>query len=84
MSTNKKADLIRRGEAWFNEWAIANTLSLKNVSKKQGFRVSCDNVRNTGFAVRKPSGAAIHFPVHPDGLRCNEFSPIQKPPSFRP
>jgi hypothetical protein len=74
LTTKIKADLKGYGEVWFNECAITNILSLKNVSKKQGFHVSYDSDRNQGFAVHKPNGKVIHFRMHLDGLHFHDFT----------
>jgi hypothetical protein len=74
LSTNKKADLKGYGKVWFDEWAITNILSLKNVSKKEGFHVSYDSVGEQGFTIHKPNGKVIHFPMHPDGLHYHNFT----------
>ena len=59
LSTNKKANLEGYGQVWFNERAIPNILSLKNILQKKGFRVSYGNVGNKGFTIRKPNGKDI-------------------------
>ena len=74
LSINTKADLVGYGEVWFDERAITNILSWKNVSQKQGFRVSYDSVGNQGFTIHKPNGKVIHFPMHPDGLHYHNFT----------
>jgi hypothetical protein len=64
LTTNLKADLEGYGEVWFDERAITNILSLKNVSKKKGFHMSYDSVGDQGFTIHKPNGNSIHFPMH--------------------
>jgi hypothetical protein len=83
LTTKTKAGLKGYGKVWFNERAITNILSLKNVSKKQGFHVPYDSDRDQGFAVHKPNGKVIHFRMHPDGLHYTMTSPTLRSPSSK-
>jgi hypothetical protein len=72
LSTNKKAYLKGYGEVWFDERAITNILSVKNVKDKLGWSVTYDSNNDQGFAVHKPNGKIVHFRMHPDGLHYHD------------
>jgi hypothetical protein len=74
LTTRKKADFKGYGKVWFDERAITNILSLKNVSQKQGFKVTYDSTGKQGFAVHKPNGKITNFHMHPDGLHYHDFT----------
>jgi hypothetical protein len=72
--TKTKAYLKGYSDVWFNEGAITNILSLKNVVKKRGFHLSYNSVGDKGFAIHKANGKIIHFRMHPDGLHYHDFT----------
>ena len=66
----KKAYVENYGEVWFDERAITNIMSLKNVKEK--FRVTYDSNRYGAFTVHKPNGVNIKFRMHRDGLHYHD------------
>ena len=70
LKTHKKAYVKNCGEVWFNERAITNIMSLKNVKEK--FRVTYDSDRDGTFTVHKPNGVNIKFGMHRVGLHCHD------------
>ena len=66
LKTHKKAYVENYGEVWFNERAITNIMSLKNVKEK--FRVTYYSDRDGIFTVHKHNGENIKFGIHRDGL----------------
>ena len=62
LKTHKKAYVINYGEVWFDERAITNIMSLKNIKEK--FRVTYDSGRDGTFIVHKPNGVNINFGMH--------------------
>ena len=68
LTTTKKAYIKNYGEVWFDERAITNILSLKNVKKQ--FRVTLDTEDDAGGAlvVHKPDGTKLLFVMHDNGL----------------
>jgi hypothetical protein len=74
LTTKTKAYLKGYGNVWFDERAITNILSLKNVVTKRGFHMSYDSDGDQGFAIHKPNGNIIHFRMHPDRLHYLDFT----------
>ena len=66
LKTHKKAYVKNYGEVWFDERAITNIMSLKNVKEK--FRVTYDSDRDGTFTVHKPNIVNIKF-----GMHCNRL-----------
>jgi hypothetical protein len=73
LSTNWMADLKGYGPVWFDNRAITNIISLKQVLEKPGFKVHYDSENHRGFAMQKPNGKTIYFRMHPDGLHYHDF-----------
>ena len=72
LKTHKKAYVENHGEVSFDERAITNIMSLKNVKEK--FRVTYDSNRDSTFTVHKPNGVNIKFGMHRDGLHYHEMA----------
>ena len=70
LKTHKKSYVKNYGEVWFDERAIMNIMSLKNVKEK--FRVTCDSGRDFTFTVHNPKGVNIKFGMHRDGLHYHD------------
>ena len=66
LTTKTKALLRNYGEIWFDNRAITNILSLKNVREK--YRVTFDSNGSNAFVVHKPKGVNLRFEMHRDGL----------------
>ena len=66
LKNHQKAHVKSYGEVWFDERAITNIMSLKNVKEK--FRVTYDSNRDGTFTVHKLNGVNIKFGMHRDGL----------------
>ena len=75
LTTNKKAHLKNYGDVWFDERAIMNILSLKNVKKK--YRITYDSEGEGAFLVHKPDGQILHFPMHHGGLHYHDTTQRQ-------
>ena len=71
LKTHKKAYVENYGELWFNERAIMNIMSLKNV--KENFKVTYDSDRDGTFTVHKPNGVKIKFIMHRGGLHFHDM-----------
>ena len=73
---NQKALVKNYGEVWFDERAITNVLSLKNVHKK--FRVTYDGEDGSSvFTIHKPNKQIIDFIMHHDGLHYHHTGNCQ-------
>ena len=70
LKTNNKAYVKNYGEVWFDERAITNIMSLKNVKEKS--RVTYDSGRDGTFTVHKPNGVNIKFGMYRDGLHYHD------------
>ena len=68
--THKKAYVKNYGKLWFDERAITNIMSLKNVKEK--FRVTYDSSRDNTFTICKPKEVNIKFGMHRDGLHYHD------------
>ena len=70
LKTHNKAYTKNYGEVWFDERAITNIMSLKNVKDK--FRVTYNSNREGTFTVHKPNEVNIKFGMHRDGLHYDD------------
>ena len=59
-------DLKGYGTVWYDRFAIANILSLKNLIAR--FHVSYDSSSGSGFVVTKPDGSSFAFKMSEHGL----------------
>ena len=71
LKTHDKTYVENYGEVWFDERAITNIISLKNVREK--FRVTYDSGRDSTFAVHKTNGVNIKLRMHCDGLNYHDM-----------
>ena len=53
LKTHKKSYVENYGEVWFDERAITNIMSLKNIKEK--FRAAYDSDRDGTFTIHKPN-----------------------------
>ena len=70
LKTHQKAHVENYSKVWFDERAITDIVSLKNVKEK--FRVTYDSNRDGTFTVHKPNGVNIKFGMHQDGLHYHD------------
>ena len=76
----KKADMYGYGEVNFDEGAIANILSLKNMVLEKGWRVQFDSKHANCFFVHSPRGI-LKFECDARGMYSYVPGPLRKPTS---
>ena len=71
LTTYQKAHVKNYGDVWFEDRAITNVFSLKNMREKFEVTYNGKNDRSV-FTMHKPDGKQVHFKMHPDRLHYHD------------